>query len=224
MCVASGCLTTAPGPDGAVRRFPQVSAEMSAPSRIRTYAHGSGGSSSFPSVPAQIARLEVGWSTSGPQTSKRPILEGFSGPQESTAVRLGRPGDVLGHLGVHSRPHVSTAVVSRALAVRLFVPKAERNAHGLCRYRVYRLVTIHWSPPASVQYRVGCHSIRHSDRRRSCAAANPQIPRSGAVRPGLGHRSRACRGRPASRALPAQWPRPGNGDRERRRPRAASAV
>ena len=25
----------------------------------------------------------------------------------------------------------------------LFVPKAERHAHNLCRYRVYRLVTVH---------------------------------------------------------------------------------
>ena len=44
----------------------------------------------------------------------------FSGecprPRESTAVRLIRPDDLLGHLGVQDRPHVSTAVVSTALA------------------------------------------------------------------------------------------------------------
>jgi hypothetical protein len=44
----------------------------------------------------------------------------FSGerprPHESTTVRLIRPGDLLGHLGVQDRPHVSTAVVSIALA------------------------------------------------------------------------------------------------------------
>ena len=38
------------------------------------------------------------------------------GPRESTAVRLIRPDDLLGHLGVQDRPHLSTAVVSTALA------------------------------------------------------------------------------------------------------------
>ena len=38
------------------------------------------------------------------------------GPRESTAVRLIRPDDLLGHLGVQDRPRVSTAVVSTALA------------------------------------------------------------------------------------------------------------
>jgi hypothetical protein len=44
----------------------------------------------------------------------------FSGecprPRESTAVRLIRPDDLLGHLGVQGRPHVSTTVVSTVLA------------------------------------------------------------------------------------------------------------
>ena len=44
----------------------------------------------------------------------------FSGecprPRESTAVRLSSPDDLLGHPGVQGRPHVSTAVVSTALA------------------------------------------------------------------------------------------------------------
>jgi hypothetical protein len=44
----------------------------------------------------------------------------FSGecprPRESTAVRLSSPDDCLGHPGVQGRPHVSTAVVSTALA------------------------------------------------------------------------------------------------------------
>jgi hypothetical protein len=47
---------------------------ISAPSRIRTYAHDSGGCSSFPSLPAQTAKQDVGWSTSGPQIGKRPIF------------------------------------------------------------------------------------------------------------------------------------------------------
>jgi hypothetical protein len=61
--------------------------------------------------------------------------EGFPGPRESTTVRLSRPEDVSGHLGVHSRPHLSTAVVSTALAVGLFVPKATR---GVTYHHSYR--------------------------------------------------------------------------------------
>ena len=49
----------------------------------------------------------------------------FSGerpsPHESTTVRLIRPDDLLGHLGVQDRPHVSTAVVSTALAAGLCI-------------------------------------------------------------------------------------------------------
>ncbi len=41
---------------------------------------------------------------------------------ESITVRLSRPGGLSGNLGVHGRPHVSTAVVTNALADGLFVP------------------------------------------------------------------------------------------------------
>jgi hypothetical protein len=44
----------------------------------------------------------------------------------------------------------------------LFVPKAERHAHSLSQCRVYRLITVRRSPPASVQDRMGCHSFSHS--------------------------------------------------------------
>src|SRR5215472_4656777 len=44
------------------------------------------------------------------------LSEGFPGPHESTAVRLSRSDDASGHRGIHGRPHVSTAVVSAALA------------------------------------------------------------------------------------------------------------
>ena len=43
------------------------------------------------------------------------------GPHESTTVRLIRPDDLLGHLGVQDRPHVSTTVVSTALAAGLCI-------------------------------------------------------------------------------------------------------
>jgi hypothetical protein len=41
------------------------------------------------------------------------------GPRESTTVRLVRPDDLLGHPSVQDRLHVSTTVVSRALAAGL---------------------------------------------------------------------------------------------------------
>lgn len=43
------------------------------------------------------------------------------GPRESTAVRLISLNDLLGHLGVQDRPHVSTTVVSTALAAGLYI-------------------------------------------------------------------------------------------------------
>ena len=49
----------------------------------------------------------------------------FSGerprPHESTRVHLIRPDDLLGHPGVQDRPHVSTTVVSTALAADLCI-------------------------------------------------------------------------------------------------------
>ena len=43
------------------------------------------------------------------------------GPHESTTVRLIRPDDLLGHLGVQDRPYVSATVVSTALAAGLCI-------------------------------------------------------------------------------------------------------
>jgi hypothetical protein len=43
------------------------------------------------------------------------------GPRESTTVHLIRPDDPLGQLGIQGRPHVSTTVVSTALAAGLYV-------------------------------------------------------------------------------------------------------
>src|SRR5262245_33110534 len=52
----------------------------------------------------------------------------FSGerprPCESTAVRLIRPDDLFGYLGVHDRPQVSTAVFSTALAAGLCIRRS----------------------------------------------------------------------------------------------------
>ena len=66
------------------------------------------------------------------------------------------------------QPHCTTALAHvlahwrYALGLGVFVPKAERHAHSLRRYRVYRLITVHGSPPASVQDRMDCHSDSHS--------------------------------------------------------------
>ncbi len=43
------------------------------------------------------------------------------GPPESTAGHLIRPDDLFGHLGVRDRLHVSTTVVSAALATGLYL-------------------------------------------------------------------------------------------------------
>jgi hypothetical protein len=59
------------------------------------------------------------------------------GPHEFTTVRLIRPDDLLGHLGVHERPHVSTTVVSIALATGLYLapdlPLPRRESAQGCR-------------------------------------------------------------------------------------------
>jgi len=47
------------------------------------------------------------------------------GPRESTTVRLIRPDDPLGHLGVQDRPHVSTTVVSTTLAAGLCIRRSD---------------------------------------------------------------------------------------------------
>jgi hypothetical protein len=50
-------------------------------------------------------------------TIRLPLDKGeCPGPHESTTGRLIRPDDLLGHLGVQDRTHVSTTVVSTALA------------------------------------------------------------------------------------------------------------
>ena len=48
--------------------------------------------------------------------------ENAQGPRQSTAVCLNRPDALLRHLGVQDRPHVSTTVVSTALAAGPLYP------------------------------------------------------------------------------------------------------
>jgi hypothetical protein len=65
------------------------------------------------------------------------------GPRESTTVRLIRPDDLLRHLGVQDRPHVSTTAVSEALAAGISIrrpdlPPPERGV-GLARSLPRRL-------------------------------------------------------------------------------------
>ena len=47
------------------------------------------------------------------------------GPHESTEDHLSRLDDPLGHLGVQDRPHVSTTVVSTALATGLSIRRPD---------------------------------------------------------------------------------------------------
>ena len=73
----------------------------------------SGGRSSFPTVTAQIARRDVGWSTSGPQIPKRPFFRTFASPGESITGCLSASYDARASLGVHAQRHASIAVVSK---------------------------------------------------------------------------------------------------------------
>ncbi len=58
--------------------------------------------------------------------------EGFPSPHKSTTVHQSRPDDLLRHLGVQDRPHVSTTVVSTALATDLRIrrPLTFRSRSG----------------------------------------------------------------------------------------------
>jgi hypothetical protein len=47
------------------------------------------------------------------------------GPRESTTVRLSRPDGMIGQLGVQDRLHVSTTVVSTALATGISVRRSD---------------------------------------------------------------------------------------------------
>jgi hypothetical protein len=58
---------------------------------------------------------------------------------------------------------VALAVALPPLRVSFFVPKAERRAHGLGRYGVYRLFAVHWFPAVSVVDR-SCPSVCRSNR------------------------------------------------------------
>ena len=66
------------------------------------------------------ARLAVGGQGQG-RTADLPLSGERPGPRASTIVRLIRPDDLLGHLGGQDRLHVSTAVVSTALAAGLCI-------------------------------------------------------------------------------------------------------
>jgi hypothetical protein len=50
-----------------------------------------------------------------------PLSGECPGPRKSTAGRLSRPDNLLGHLSVQERPHASTTAVSTALATGLYI-------------------------------------------------------------------------------------------------------
>ena len=118
-----------------------------------------------------------------PGEADLPFSEGFSGPHESTAVRLSRPDDAPGHLGIHGRPQVSTAVVSTALAVGLFVPKPSCGA-GLPGLRHVRAgkhrpsvsVNVHrWRRRLLLTWSLGCSRVGVASI-VSLVAATPEWP------------------------------------------------
>ena len=76
--------------------------------------------------------------------------------------------------GSTTRPHAAAVSYRSSINTALcglFVPKAEQRVHNLSQYSMYRLVTVHWSPSASVPDWTDCHSVCHSGQRRSCVAA-----------------------------------------------------
>jgi len=76
---------------------------------------------------------EAGMGSSSCRCPLRPSESGdCSGPHESTAVRLSRPHDESGRLGVQDRPQASTTVVSAALATGLCIrrPLTFRSRSG----------------------------------------------------------------------------------------------
>jgi len=85
-----------------------------------------------------------------------------------------------------------SAVTSRTnRTTGLFVPKAERHAHGLCRYCVYRRITVRWNPPASADDRRGCHSdlaVLMCSCQTGDQLARRSLPGAGACPTGAGGR------------------------------------
>jgi hypothetical protein len=108
-------------------------------SRIRTYAHGSGGGSSVPPLPAQTSMQETNRSAGGPQMSKRPLPR--LADRSQAQIRIARVGGCLrlrkGADGCHR--------------CRLAIPTAARNwrarlwptAGALVAAITWRLVVCH---------------------------------------------------------------------------------
>ena len=111
------------------------------------------------------------------------------GPHESIVVRLIRPDDLAGYLGVQDRPHVSTTVVSTALAA------------GLCTLR-----------PLTFRFRGGESGSRdHSPQRVSRVqldGVGPFVPKPSSWPASLPHRTvdlvHAVRQRPSACSL-GRW-------------------
>ena len=96
------------------------------------------------------------------------------GPRGSTRVRLIRPDDLFGHLGVQDRPHVSTTVVSTALAAgSLSGDPIFRSRGGESRSLPTGSPTMPF-PPVGITW--GCQQLPSSSRRYAGAGYRPARP------------------------------------------------
>lgn len=111
-----------------------------------------------------------------PQASR---LQGeCPGPHESTTPNLSRPDDLLRHLGVQHRSHVSTAVVSNGLAAGLWIqrpdlPLLRRGVDQDCRAAASSQPSGFRSPGGSQVAYIGapCLAIHRKLRLCLCTAA-----------------------------------------------------
>ena len=84
------------------------------------------------------------------RTADLPLFRRMSGSTRVHAVRLIRPDNLLGHLGVQDRPHVSTTVVSAALATGLSIRRSDLPLLG-AGSQVAR--SLPWRLPCSIRLR-----------------------------------------------------------------------
>jgi hypothetical protein len=131
------------------------------------------------------------------------------GPRGSTADHLSRLDDVFGHFGVQDRPHVSTTVVSTALATGLCIwppdPPLARRGVRLAR----SLTLAKFSPGLELGFRSKVYRGRHESRpsHRAADGRAARCPEPGALPPAVGRSIfRRCEsdGRPGRFTL-AAW-------------------
>ena len=97
------------------------------------------------------------------RTTELPLSGGFACPRGSTTGRLTGPSCALALLGVHDQPHVSTAVVSKALA-----RSAGERPHAAAR------LVLRWNHAKTNRVRLLCQRARPNRP----GAGSDQCPRA----------------------------------------------